>query len=320
MTRSLHSPVCQQHSGDMADSEDMSLLIRWSCAAPAALLRPPLGRGTQHRALAPLCTHWQDTGDSPQVTSRTSHWGPSAGTGTAAPGHGGASTPRHGTESLTRTRGLRCCQGLMGGSAVPGSIPKAWPFPGGEADPGWGQCSGLSPGRVPLGLPLPTLCPTQWPMETKRCSGSPPLSSASTAKGSPRLSVCTSSSETRQGGTGSSGALLPPQPNPLQPQPSRAPQSHPIAHQAPQSGGQWQKVVTCHLWLLSDGLQSPGGVHAEPAQDTSVHKHRAAPTGPPHLPMGRTCLTPVVPQTLSPLSWSIAGAEASTDTPQCVPL
>lgn len=48
-TRSLHSPMCQQHPGNVANLQDMSLWIRGSCATPAALLPPTLGRGTQHR-------------------------------------------------------------------------------------------------------------------------------------------------------------------------------------------------------------------------------------------------------------------------------
>lgn len=59
----------------------------------------------------------------------------------------------------------------------------------------------------------------------------------------------------------------------------------------------------CHLWLPSDRLRSPGGVHAQPAQGTPVHKHRAAP----HVSVGRMALTSVVPWTLSPRAGASQG-------------
>lgn len=114
---------------------------------PGCPLAPILGEGypahttsTEHPVC--LCTHWQGTGDFSQGKSRASHWGSSAGIGIAAPHPGGASSAYRGAESLTCARGLWCCQGLAGGSAVQGSIRKAWPFPGGEADPAWVSVQG----------------------------------------------------------------------------------------------------------------------------------------------------------------------------------
>lgn len=179
--------------GQLGEGGDAPAPLPWLRLLGRAPQRPPsLGRGTSYRAPAPLCTHWQDTGHFSRGTSRVSRWEPCARTGTAATGCGSAmalkASPTPG--DCRAVRASREAQPCRAPSPRLGpSQGEKRTLPGQQAEPGEG------PPRAPPARTLPHSVADG----DKAMLRLTLPSTASTAKGSPRLSICMSSSETRRG-------------------------------------------------------------------------------------------------------------------------
>lgn len=93
-------------------------VLRCPGCPPAPI--PGEGRAASTERPVCLCTHLQGTRDFPRGTLRATRWSPwgpgwGPGTGTVSPSSGSASAACFGTERLTRTRGLWCCQDFAAG-------------------------------------------------------------------------------------------------------------------------------------------------------------------------------------------------------------